>query len=443
MQYFDHVLKNGNVFLDTGNIEKLDIGILDGKINFLGNIAINKAKKITDLKNLLVLPGCIDSQVHFREPGLTHKEDLESGTKSAVLGGITSIFEMPNTNPSTTTKKALEEKLRIAKKKAICNYSFFIGAAKENIKIIDKLEKLKGCCGIKIFMGSSTGDLLVEDDDSLRGILSNGSRRIAVHSEDEYRLRDRKSILNNVNIRVHDHEVWRDTMSALQSTIRLIKIAREVSRKIHILHISTSDEIDVIAKNKDLITAEANPQHLFFHSPDCYDKLGSLSQMNPPIRNKSHQDGLWVGIQNRIIDVVGSDHAPHTLHEKQQKYPESPSGMTGVQTLVPIMLDFVNKEKITIKDFVRLTSSNPSKIYGIKNKGFIKIGYDADLTIIDLNKINEIKNNWIASKSKWTPYDGIKVKGWPIFTIINGEVAMRNDELISKNHGKEIQFSYN
>ena len=441
MESFDLIIKNGNIVLDNEKIEKNDIGIRDSKIISIGDLSSANRLESIDASNLHILPGCIDTQVHFREPGLTHKEDLLTGSKGAILGGVTGFFEMPNTRPPTITKNDFEVKVKLAEKKSYCNFSFFVGAAKENIENLKFLERLPGCCGVKIFMGSSTGDLLVEDDESLRKIFLSVSRRISIHSEDEYRLRDRKNIIENPSVTVHDHEVWRDNISALNSTKRLIEIAREVKRKIHILHISSGDELKLIAKNKDLISAEVTPQHLFFHSPDCYDNLGTLAQMNPPIRGKKHQDNLWKAIKNNIVDIIGSDHAPHTLEEKKRQYPNSPSGMTGVQTLVPILLDFVNKDKLSIFDLVKFTSTNPSRYFKIKDKGLIKVGYDADFTIVDLNKIRVIENNWIASKAGWTPYDGLKVMGWPILTIINGKVIMREDQVFGKPEGKKFIFS--
>ena len=441
MESFDLIIKNGNIVLDNEKIEKNDIGIRDSKIISIGDLSSANRLESIDASNLHILPGCIDTQVHFREPGLTHKEDLLTGSKGAILGGVTGFFEMPNTRPPTITKNDFEVKVKLAEKKSYCNFSFFVGAAKENIENLKFLERLPGCCGVKIFMGSSTGDLLVEDDESLRKIFLSVSRRISIHSEDEYRLRDRKNIIENPSVTVHDHEVWRDNISALNSTKRLIEIAREVKRKIHILHISSGDELKLIAKNKDLISAEVTPQHLFFHSPDCYDNLGTLAQMNPPIRGKKHQDNLWKAIKNNIVDIIGSDHAPHTLEEKKRQYPNSPSGMTGVQTLVPILLDFVNKDKLSIFDLVKFTSTNPSRYFKIKDKGSIKVGYDADFTVVDLNKTRVIENDWIASKAGWTPYDGLKVKGWPILTIINGKVIMREDQVLGKPEGKKFIFS--
>ena len=438
----DLIITGGEVFLPNSSIEKIDIGIKDSKIVELGDLSKKDCEKKIVVNNLIVLPGAIDSQVHFREPGLTHKEDIMNGTKGAILGGVTSIFEMPNTNPSTTTEAALNEKISIAQKNAYCNYSFFVGAAKENIENLKKLERLPGCCGVKIFMGSSTGDLLVEDDDSLRKILASGNRRVAVHSEDEYRLRERKHLVEDSKVSVSSHPLWRDSQTAIRSTERLLKIAQETKRKIHVLHISTGDEILILKKFKNFSTCEVTPQHLFFYAPDCYENLGSLAQMNPPIRDKSHNIGLWKGIEEKIVDVIGSDHAPHTLEEKKKEYPNCPSGMTGVQTILPIMLDFVNKGKLGINDLVRLLCYNPAKIYNMKSKGEIKIGNDADFSIVDLNKEFTITNEWIASKSGWTPYNGLKITGLPVFTVVNGKIVMQDSEIISPPIGEPVLFNY-
>ncbi len=437
---FDIILSGADVVLPSMKKEKLDIGILDSKINQLGDLSRAKSKDRINLKGLLVIPGAIDTQVHFREPGLTHKEDIFHGTKGAILGGVTTIFEMPNTNPPTTNSIELKKKVLIAEKNAYCNFSFFLGASKDNIKNINKLENESGCCGVKIFMGSSTGDLLVEDDEYILKILKVAKRMVAVHSEDEFRLRERMNFFSNDDISVLDHPKIRDVLSAVTSTKRLINAAKKANKKIHILHISTKEEIPILRENKKILSCEVTPQHLFFSSPECYETLGSLSQMNPPIRDESHKEALWNALTEGVIDVIGSDHAPHTLEEKKKKYPKSPSGMTGVQTLLPVMLNFVNQGKLSIFDLVRMVSSKPSEIYKIKNKGKIKVGFDADLTIIDMNREFRVSNEWIASKSKWTPYDNVKIKGLPVFTIVNGKIVMRDSDVIGNPSGQKVLF---
>ena len=437
---YDLILKNGNVLLPNKSIEKLDLGITGDKISKIGVIPKTKGKKVLNIDNLLAMPGAIDTQVHFREPGFTHKEDILHGTMGAIKGGVTTIFEMPNTSPPTIDKKSFNYKLNVAKNNSYSNYSFFIGAATKNISILDKLECIEGCCGVKIFVGSSTGDLLVKDNTNIEKILRISKKPVAIHSEDEYRLEARRKIFEKKTISVLDHPKIRDELAAIKSTKRILKIAKKLKRRIHILHISTADEIEMIEKYKKYATCEVTPQHLFFSSPSCYKKLGTLAQMNPPIRNSSHKQGLWKGLKNKVVDLVGSDHAPHTIEEKNKPYPNSPSGMSGVQTLLPIMLDFVNKKKLSIFRLSELISENPCRIYNIPNKGFLREGYDADITIIDLNKKFKISNKWIASKCKWTPYNDYIVKGMPIFTIVNGNIAMKNNKVVNEFFGKVVKF---
>ncbi len=435
---YDLGLLNGKVCFDK-EIRKTSIAILKNKIIFIGKVDNKDCKKVIDCRGLHVIPGVIDTQVHFREPGLTHKEDISSGTKAAILGGVTTIFEMPNTNPATINKKELDRKILIAKKTSWTNFAFFVGACRANIKKLSKLEKLPGCAGIKMFMGSSTGSLLVSGEKDVEETLKNCNRRIAIHSEDENRLKERFDIINKKN-GVSEHEVWRDPQSAVISTKKVIKFAKKHKAKAHVLHISTKEEINLLKNKGRYMTAEVTPQHLTLYAPDCYKKLGTLSQMNPPIRNKSHQNALWKGIRNGIINVIGSDHAPHTLREKKRKWPSSPSGMPGVQTLLPVMLNHVNNRKISLLKLVKLLSTNPSKIYNIKNKGAIKKGYDADITLLNMKKSFILRNKDMATKSKWSPFSGLKVKGKPIATIINGEIKMFKDKIIGKAEGKVVKF---
>ena len=439
LKKFDLGLINGNVF--TGNsFKKTSVGIKNKKIHVIEDFHEKNCSKYIDCTNKIIIPGVIDSQVHFREPGLEHKEDIYCGTKSALLGGITTIFEMPNTSPATINKTALNKKLKIARNNSWTNFAFFIGACKENLDLLSVLEKLPGCAGIKIFMGSSTGNLLVSGEKEIEKALKNCKRRVAIHSEDENRLIERFELIKKRNLGIHSHEKWRDIKSAVLSTKRVLKYANKFKTKVHILHISTRNEMELLKNKKKFITVEVTPQHLTLKSPDCYDELGSLSQMNPPVRNKSHQDGLWKGIKNGTVNVIGSDHAPHTLKEKMNAWPSSPSGMPGVQTLLPIMLNHVNNGKLELKKLIELTSINVAKIYNIKNKGQIKVGYDADFTVVDLNKKVILKNKIIASKCKWTPFNNMKIKGFPYATIVNGTVKMLDGKIIGKPDGKIVKF---
>ena len=431
-------LLNGTICSKDGK-KKASIGIKNNKIIKIGKISEKECIKFIDCKDKHILPGIIDTQVHFREPGLSHKEDIYSGTNSALLGGVTTIFEMPNTSPATTSRIELEKKLKIAKRSSWVNYSFFIGACKENLNKLSQLEKLKGCSGIKIFMGSSTGTLLLSDEKDLAKALKTCKRRVALHSEDETRLKKRFKLIDTKK-GVSQHEIWRDKESAILSTKRILKYANKYNTKAHILHISTKDEIELLKNTKKNITAEVTPQHLTLFSPNCYKKLGTKAQMNPPIRNSNHRNGLWKGIYDNTINVIGSDHAPHTLKEKKMKWPNSPSGLPGVQTTLYLMLHHVNKKKISLEKVIELLSFNPAKIYKIKNKGQIKKGYDADITIVDLNKNYTIKNQDMAYKSGWTPFDGIKVKGYIYATLVNGKIKMIDKKIIGKPDGKMVQF---
>ena len=432
-------LLNGNICTHT-SIKKSSIGIKDNKILKIGKINSNECSKIIDCNDKYILPGIIDTQVHFREPGLSHKEHINSGTKSAILGGVTTVFEMPNTSPATINKIELEKKLKIAKNSSWANYSFFIGACKENLFNLSKLEKIKGCAGIKIFMGSSTGTLLLSEEKDLETALRICKRRVAIHSEDEERLKKRFMQIKKKE-GVLQHEYWRDTKSAVLSTKRVLKYANKYNTKAHILHISTKDEINLLRRTKKNITCEVTPQHLSLFSPNCYESLGSKSQMNPPIRNRNHQKGLWEGISDGTVNVIGSDHAPHTLKEKSLKWPNSPSGLPGVQTSLHIMLDFVSKKKLSLEKVIELLSYNPAKIYNIKNKGQIKKNFDADITIVDLNKSYTIKDSDMAYKCRWTPFHGKKVKGDIFATIINGKIKMINKKILGKPNGKVVLFN--
>jgi len=437
-EHFDLIVRGGTCGTPAG-IHPCDIAIRDSRIVALGALGSAEAVETIDATGLTILPGVIDTQVHFREPGMEHKEDLETGTRGAVLGGVTAVFEMPNTKPATTNRAALEDKFERAKGRAWCDHAFFVGATEENADELGELELLPGAAGVKMFMGSSTGDLLVSESSAVAKVLANGVRRVSVHSEDEQRLKQRYSLVAN-GADVAMHPTWRDVTTAVDNTVRLLELAAQAHRRVHVLHITTADEMDVLARHKDFATVEVTPQHLTLAAPDCYERLGSRAQMNPPVRDEHHRQALWRALDQGVVDVLGSDHAPHTLEEKQRPYPQSPSGMTGVQTLLPIMLDHVNAGRLSLERLVDLASAGPARIFNISRKGRIAVGYDADLAIVDLKAKRTITDDWIASRAGWTPYDGVEVTGWPISTIVRGKHVVRDGELVGSPIGEPVRF---
>ena len=430
------IIKNGTCYID-GKLVNTDITVSGGKIKSIGKADLNN-HKVYNAENKIVLPGIIDTQVHFREPGSTDAEDLESGSRAAVLGGVTSLFEMPNTNPPTANLVEFEKKLKAAKNRMHSNYAFYFGATPSNTDQLAQLKNVEGCCGVKLFAGSSTGNLLVDKEADIEKVISSSDRVVSIHSEDEDIIKLRKKFIRKGD--VHSHHEWRNVECAISSTRRVVKIAERYNKKIHVLHVTTKDEVDFLAMHKKNVTFETTPQHLTLYAPDCYDKLGTYAQMNPPLRGKEHYDRLWTAIKNNIVDVLGSDHAPHLKANKDKEYPDSPSGMPGVQTIFPVMIDHVNNGKLTLNQLINLMCENPCRIFGIKNKGFIKEGFDADLTIVDMKKEVTIKDEMIASKCGWTPFNNYKVKGFPVGTIVNGILVMSDGKILVESKGKPLSF---
>lgn len=436
-QTYDLLLKGGTIVNHDG-IGKRDVAIQDGRIAALGNITAGTAGEVIDATGLTILPGVIDSQVHFREPGMTHKEDLETGSRGAVLGGVTTVFEMPNTNPNTTTPEALADKVSRAHHRMFCDFAFYVGGTEDNVSDIPELERLPGSAGIKVFIGSSTGTLLVDDEAALEEIIKKISRRAAFHAEDEARLNARKDL--RVPGDPSSHPVWRDEEAAMIATKQLVGLAEKHRKRVHVLHISTAAEMEYLAHHKEWASVEVTPHHLTLVAPECYERLGSYCQMNPPVRDAKNQAGIWAGLANGTVDVLGSDHAPHTREEKNHPYPESHSGMTGVQTLLPIMLDHVAQGRLTLERLLDLTSHGPQRLFGLRGKGRIAAGYDADLAIVDLSRNETITNDKIASRAGWNPYDGKQVTGWPIGTFVRGRKVMWEGEILGEAMGETARF---
>ena len=546
----DILIKNA-ICVSHNGTEPSDIAIKDDIIVAIGQFGDTDAGEIIDATGLHLLPGVIDTQVHFREPGAETKEDLESGSRAAVMGGVTAVFEMPNTKPSTSTAEALQDKVNRATNRMWCDFAFYMGATADNAHQLDKLERVPGCCGIKIFMGSSTGDLLVSDDQTLTKILGNGTRRIAIHAEDETRLIERQhlsqeggvsqhpvwrdattayraterilEIARKTGRRIHvlhitteeemallaaykdvasvevtpqhltlsapatstgdllvsddqtltkilgngtrriaihaedetrlierqhlsqeggvsQHPVWRDATTAYRATERILEIARKTGRRIHVLHITTEEEMALLAAYKDVASVEVTPQHLTLSAPECYQELGTYAQMNPPIRGEEDRIGLWKALSVGIVDVLGSDHAPHEKELKAKDYPNTPSGMPGVQTLLPLMLDHVNKGLLTLEHLVDLTSASPARLFNIAGKGRLAVGYDADLTLVDLKKKWTIEEGWLQSKCGWSPFTGKQLTGKPVGTFVRGKKVMWEGKLADQATGQAMRF---
>jgi dihydroorotase len=436
-QHYDLIIKNGTLVNHDGT-HKGDVGVIGERIAAIGDLSEAFGTQVIDATGLHVLPGLIDSQVHFREPGLDWKEDLETGANAAVLGGICTVFEMPNTEPPTTTVAALEDKIRRATGRMSCDFAFYAGGTHDNVDELVKMEKMIGCAGVKVFMGASTGSLLVADDEGVARIIGAISRRAAFHSEDEYRLMERRPLARPGDWTSHP-EV-RDVEAAVSSTTRLLRIARAAGKRIHVLHISTAEEMEILQHNKDIASVEVLPNHLTLVAPDAYERLQGKAQQNPPIRERRHRDGLWAALQAGIVDVLGSDHAPHTEEEKARAYPASPSGTPGVQTMLPVMLTHVADGKLSLERLVDLLCHGPQRVFGLADKGRMAVGYHGDFTLVDLAARRTITNDWIASKSKWTPFDGMACKGWPVATIVRGRVVMRDDVIVAHGHGAPARF---
>jgi dihydroorotase len=434
---FDLLIRGATVVNHDGSGVR-DIAIRSGRIAALGQLGNAKAIETVEATGLHILPGVMDTQVHFREPGLEHKEDLATGSEGAVMGGVTTVFEMPNTKPLTITAETLADKVRRARHRMFCDFAFYVGGTRETVDEIPAMERKEASAGIKVFMGASTGDLLVEDAPTLEKIIARISRRAAFHAEDEARLRERADL--RTQGRPATHPVWRDETAALLATQRLVGLAEKYRKRVHVLHLSTAEEAAWLREHKAYASIEVTPHHLTLCAPDCYERLGTYVQMNPPVRDERHRAALWAAVAEGTIDILGSDHAPHTREEKDHPYPESHSGMTGVQTLVPIMLDHVNAGRLSLARFVDMTSAGPQRLFGIRGKGRIAVGYDADLTVVDLGRTETITNKWVRSKAGWTPYDGVSVKGWPVGTIVRGERAMWDGALAASATGEPVRF---
>ncbi len=430
-------IQNAKVVTPNGT-QSIDVLVADGVIRAMGNSLQASGAEIINARGLHLIPGAIDPQVHFRDPGMEWKEDLATGSRAAAAGGVTGFLEMPNTTPATVTVALMEAKKKIAAAKSLVNYNFFIGGTPENLP---DLQTVKNVCGIKIFMGASTGSLLVDKLEDLERIFATGRRLIAVHAEDEVLIKENKARYPHTT-RVHDHNLIRSPEVAIKATRTAVALSRKYQRRLHILHMTTQEEAEFLAKEKKglPVTAEVCPQHFLLTAPECYDALGTYAQMNPPIRERRHGEALWHALKTGVIDCIATDHAPHTRAEKDKGYPSSPSGMPGVETSLPLMLNRVNQGLCSLEDVVRWMCENPARLYGIQGRGKIEVGYAADLVLVDMEKEKTIENGKLQTKVNWSPYHGWKTKGWPIMTMVNGHVVFREGEFFTDHLGKEMDI---
>lgn len=437
MARYDLILRGGQAVLPWAT-ERLDIGVRDGRIAAMGDLRRGEAEREIDCTRLHVLPGLIDAHVHLREPGDPKVETIATGTKAAVLGGLTAVFDMPNTAPSITDSAQLAWKRGYVTGQAWCDMGLYVGATKKNIAELGALEAEENVCAIKVFAGSSTGDLLVEDDASLEAVMRSGRRRICYHSEDEFRLQARKPEFHS-GMPHRNHMVWRDVECALLGTKRLMAIARKTGRPAHILHVSTAEELAYLADYRDICTVEVLMNHLT-QTDEAYDRLGGYAVMNPPIRDRRHLEAAWEAVRNGTVDVVGSDHAPHSRAAKERPWPDTAAGLTGVQTIVPVMLDHVSQGRLSLMRLVDLMCAGPARVYGAVGKGRLAMGYDADFTLVDMAASREITDDWIVSPCGWTPFAGHRCQGWPVGTIVRGQVVMQEGEVLGAPIGRPVAF---
>ena len=435
----DRLIRQANILLPEGTFFRGDVQIRQGKIARIAEeISPDPEDDVLDAQGLTMFPGVIDPQVHFREPGLEHKEDLFTATCACVRGGVTSFLEMPNTRPLTTTQEKLDDKLKRASEKCLANYGFFMGATADNLA---DLREANPACGIKIFMGSAHGALLVSTEAEIEPIFAEGTRLIAVHAEDQQRIRDRRKEFQGIT-EPKIHSTIQDRQAALNATQLALKLSKKYQRRLHILHLSTGDEAELLRQEKPAwVTTEVTPQHLLLNE-STYDKIGTLAQMNPPLRTQKDNEILWQALKDGVIDFIATDHAPHTLEEKAKGYPSSPSGMPGVETSLALMLTQAKAGKCSYAQVANWMSAKPAEAYQIPNKGQIKEGYDADLVLVDLENYQPVLREDVVSKCGWSPFEGWNLTGWAQYTIVGGQVAFERGKINTEVRGKALEFGY-
>jgi dihydroorotase len=435
---YDLIIRNARCQLPWGQAEAT-IGVRQGRIATLAATPADTAEHDLNAAGLDVLPGLIDAHVHLRDPGDAKTESIATGTRAALLGGLTAVFDMPNTSPAITDAKMVAWKQAHIPAHAWCDMGFYLGATKTNADTLAELESAEGVCAIKLFAGSSTGDLLVEDDEGIERVMRAGRRRIAFHSEDEYRLQARRAAYST-GMPYAAHMDWRDPECAALGTRRIMALARKTGRPAHIVHVSTEEEFAYLPDYRDITTIEVLLNHLTQIGPECYERLGGYAVMNPPIRDRRHFDAAWRAIAEGLVDSVGSDHAPHSRAAKERPWPETAAGLTGVQTIVPIMLNHVSEGRLSLGRLADLMAAGPARIFGALRKGRIAVGYDADFTLVDMGATRTIEDDWIVTPAGWTPFAGMRVKGWPQAVVLHGALVMQDDEILGSPQGRLISF---
>ena len=440
------LIRSARVVL-PGETARTSVLIEDGIIAGVDPAPHARADEVVNAAGLHLLPGVIDDQVHFRDPGLTHKEDLRTGSRACAAGGVTSFLEMPNTVPQTITVGALAAKLELGARRSVVNYGFYMGATTDNLNELCRAGRIPGVTtpGIKIFIGSSTGNMLVDDQECLEAIFAETTLPITAHCEDEGTVRANRARLGRP-LTVHDHSRIRDDRAAVTATLRAIDLAKRHRHRFHVLHVSTAEEVRIIGEHNRLsaphervVTAEACPHHLFFDTSD-YDRLGTLAQMNPSLKTADDRAGLWRGLKEGAIQIVATDHAPHTLEEKAAPYPGSPSGVPAVEVFLPLMLNEVNRDRCTLGDVTAWMCDRPARIWDIVGKGRIEPGYDADLVLVDMEKERLVRNEDQLCKSGWSPWHGTRLQGWPVRTWVGGRTVFADGRVATEAHGREIVF---
>lgn len=424
----DLVITGGDVVSAYG-VTRADVWIERGVVRAVGpGVAAHAPPGTARLEaaGKLVFPGLVDPQVHFREPGLEHKEDLASGGLAAIAGGVTGFLEMPNTNPLTTDPERLADKLRRASGRSPADFGFFLGGTAQNAERLGEWEALPGCAGVKVFMGSSTGDLLIPDDPTLERVLRHGKHRVTIHSEDDPRLKERYAALApGTHVREHPHV--RDVETAVRATRRLLDLVERTRRPVHLLHVSTADELELVRERGlgDLVTVEVTPNHIFLEAPDCYERHGTWAQMNPPVRDRRHRDALRQAVADGTATCIGSDHAPHTAEEKAKPFPTAPSGIAGTQTILPLLLTAVRDGWLALPDIVRLCVTGPCRVYGIVGRGPVAPGFEGDAVLVDPAVRGPLPREALHSRAGFSPFVGVELAGWPVATVLRGEVVYR------------------